>query len=362
MKTSFPLAVFAGFALLVLPACTRQEAPPPEIIRPVVTLTVPEPGAGRQRTFSGTVRAAMQTPLSFRVAGEIIALPAKRGMAVKAGDLIAQLDPKDYDLQVKQAEAQHAQAAAQAEQARAGYERARQLYETRNISKSELEAQEAAYKSAVAQQESTQKGLEMARQQVEYCTLKAPVSGSLASVPVEIHQTISAGQTVADLSSGEGLELEVGIPESLIGQIEMNAQAVIRFEAIPKALFNGVVSEVGIEAGGSSVYPIKVRLEAMDARIRMGMVGEATFSFKAAGGTEATLIPSVAVVPSPDGRRFVWVVDPATTTVARREIQIGALTSEGLEVLEGLKPGEHIVIRGVNRIEEGKRVRLLNPS
>ena len=358
IRTVGAAALLAGAAVFI-PSCSQPEQAPVEAIRPVVTMLVPEPGAGRVRRFSGTARAALQTPLSFRVGGEIIELPAKRGQPVAEGDLIARVDSRDYELQVKQSEAQLAQAEAQLEQVRANYERTRQLYETQSVSKSDLDSQEAAYKSAAAQRDSAQKGLELARQQLEYCALKAPVAGSIASVPVELHQTVAAGQTIADLSSGDEMELEVGIPESLIGEIKTGQPAEVSFEAIPNARFEGRISEVGIAGSGSSAYPVKVKLLKSDSRIRLGMVGEASFSF-AAAGRPALYIPAEAVAPGAGGQRFVWVFNPATETVARREVKIGALTSEGLEISEGLKPGERIVTRGVNRVSEGLKVRLMN--
>lgn len=342
--------------LAAAPGCSRKSAPPPPVIRPVVTMAVPAAGQGARRAFSGAARAAVQTPLSFRVGGEIIHLPARRGQTVKAGELIARLDPRDYELQVKQNEAQLAQSAAQLEQAKAQYQRARQLYETSHISKSELDAHEAAFKSAQAQQESSRQALALARQQLDYCELRAPVDGALAAVPVEIHQTVAAGQTVANISAGDLMEIEVGIPEILIGQIAPGQAAEVVFEAIPGGRFAGQAAEIGIEIGAGGAYPVKVRLHQPDPRIRPGMVGEAFFSFPGGG---IIRIPPAAVVPAPDGSRYVWIYNEAGGDVSRRAVRIGDLTSDGLAVLDGLRPGERIVTRGVNRMEEGMRVKLL---
>ncbi len=342
--------------LAAAPGCARKAEPPPPVIRPVVTMTVPAAGQAAQRAFSGAARAALQTPLSFRVGGEIIQLPARRGQSVKAGALIARLDSRDYELQAKQSEAQLAQAAAQLEQAQAQYQRARQLYETRNISKSELDANEAAFKSAQAQQELTRQALALAQQQLEYCELRAPVDGALAAVPVELHQTVAAGQTVANISAGDLIEIEVGIPEILIGQIAAGQPAEVVFEAIPGIRFAGQAAEIGIEIGAGGAYPVKVRLHQPDPRIRAGMLGEAFFDFPT-GGT--LRIPPAAVVPAPDGGRHVWIYNETDRTVRRRAVRIGDLSSDGLAVLDGLRPGERIVIRGVNRMEEGMRVKLM---
>ncbi len=339
--------------------CAKKTVEQKAVIRPVVTYTVQAPEAGRVRVFSGTARAGVQTPISFRVGGEIMELPARMGMQVKAGDLIAKLDPKDYELQVKQNEAQLAQAEAQFEQAKANYERTRQLYETKSVSKSELDGQEASFKSAAAQVQSALKGLELSRQQLGYCTLMAPIAGSLDQVPVEVHQTVSAGQTIAMLSAGDNIDVSIGIPEALVSRVNVGDTAQVKFDAIPDAQFTARVSEVSTAAGESRAYPVKIRIVGKDERIRPGMVASATFSFKGDTGDSAITVPPVAVVPLPDGRRFVWVYAADQGTVTRRFVQVGSLTSEGLQIMEGLQPGEVIIIRGVHRLEEGMKVKLL---
>ena len=359
MRVGVLCAAVGTAGMLAGVSCKKEKtAIPAEVIRPVVTMTVQAPGAGRERAFSGAAKASLYTPLSFRVAGTIAELPAKVGLKVRTGDLIARLDVKDYELQSKQSQAQFEQADAQLAQAKANYERVRQLYEAKNVSKSELDSVEAGFKSGTAQKESAAKALELARQQLSYCILKAPVDGSLAEVPVEMHQTVAAGQAIALLSSGDELEVEVGIPEAIIGRIKVGDMANVKFEAIPDRVFKAAVSQVGIQMSASTTYLVKLRLQEKDSRIRIGMVAETTFSF-GAGENAAILVPAVAVSPTPDGKRFVWVFKPEASAVTKRMVKIGDLTSGGLEILDGLAPGEIIVTRGVNRMSEGMKVKLL---
>ena len=360
MKTMHAMRWWMAAGLLSgLTGCTKEQPAVQEVIRPVVTMIAPEPGGGRERSFSGMAKASVETYLSFRVAGEISDLPAKSGMVAKSGDLIAQLDPTDYELQVKQNEAQVAQAEAQLEQARAEYDRIRQLYESQSVSKSVLDGQQASFKSAQASRDAAQKGLEMARQQLDYCGLRAPVDGTVDSVPVEVHQTIAAGQTVAVMTSGDELEVELGLPETLIGKVRVGDSATVTFDAVAGESYEARVSEVSVRAGDSGAYPIKLKLTRSDDRIRPGMVAEAIFSFAGVGAEEAILVPPVAVVPTPQGERLVWIYDASSGSVKSRKVRVGALTSAGLEILEGVQPGEALVIRGVNRMEEGMKVKLI---
>ena len=357
-KTFFLRSLLVLPAALLLMSCASQEEIEQELVRPVVTMITPEPGQSRERHFSGTARAEVETMLSFRVGGKIHDLHAKLGQAVKAGDLIAELDNTDYELQVKQSQAQLAQADACLEQARAEYGRTRQLYEAENVSKSSLDTAQAAFKSAVARRDAALKGLELVSQQLEYCKLHAPMDGSIASVSVEEHQAVQAGQTIATLAAGNVMEVEIGAPGALITKLRVGLAAKIEFEAIPNQVFDALVSEVGMELSHSSTYPVKLQLLSADTRIRPGMIGEVVLSFS--HEKEGVIyVPPVAVVGTPDGERYVWIYAQEHGTVSRRLVKTDALTSDGLQIVEGLTTGERIVIRGVHQLQEGMKVRLL---
>lgn len=347
----------AALALcLALAACGGEQKQEKPVLRPVVTMTVPDPQAGRERTFPGTARAAIETRLSFRVSGEIEHLPARIGMRVKQGDVVARLDPTDYRLQVGRAEAAVAQAEASTAQARSDWERTRALYEVGNTSRRDLDRARAQIDASEASLKAARRQLELARQQLRYTVLRAPMDGALAEVPVDVHQTVAAGQPVALLTAGQRMELEVGIPDSLIASIHAGDAVTVHFDALPGEAFDGSVVEVGVESRAVSTYPVKVALTNKAQGVRPGMSGEATFAFDAKSAY--VLVPPVAVVGEVGQKRSVWVVDEASGTVKQRAVTIGKLTSSGLEVLSGLTPGEKVVIRGVHRLKDGQRVKV----
>jgi RND family efflux transporter MFP subunit len=358
----FPLQtigiLFLALLTLAASGCSRDPGPEKEVVRPVVTMTVRSPSEARVRTFSGVAQTAIESNLSFRVSGELLALPAKIGMSVRKGDLVAKLDPTDYELQVKEADAALAQAMASFNQLKADWQRKKSLYDSRTISKSEMDQAEASYRSAAAQVDAARKRRDLAQQQLNYTVLNAPADGSLAQVPVNVHQTVQAGQTIASLSTTGNMEFETAVPERLISSIREGDKAVVRFEAIPDRDFEALAVEVGVEAVQLSTFAVTLRIVDDDPRILPGMIGQAEFSFRIPEGA-AMIVPPQAVASSPDGARFVWIVDRKSMTVTRRDVRIGGLSTEGLEVLEGLAPGDELVIRGVHRLEEGRKVRLL---
>ncbi len=355
------MRIVSALLLLLCVSCGGDDIPKVKPPRPVHTYTIPELGIVRERVFSGSARSANEAPLSFRVDGEVTELNVKVGQFVAAGDIIAQLDTADYELERRRLEASLEQALAGLKRAWADYDRTRSLYEAQNVSKSVLDRDQALYKSAKAQHDVTAVALEIAQKQLDYCTLNAPMDGYISEVSIEAYQTIKSGQAIAKLTQGKDLEFEIGIPESLIGQIHVDGDATVSFQSASERPLRAVISEISVTTTKSSTYPVVLRVLEYDERIRSGMIGEATINF-ADSDSISTTVPPSAVVGASGKQQFVWVYQPATGSVSRRNVQVGSLVSKGIVVNAGLKPGEVIVSRGAHHLEEGSKVRLLEKT
>lgn len=352
--------VALGMVVLVhslIAACSKQE-PPEEIIRPVRYVEVKETPAGQTRIFAGTARAGVEANLSFKVGGTLQAVPVKVGDQVSKGSLIAELDPTDFELKLQETEAGLSQARAEQRNAQANYERVQALYENNNASRSELDAARASAESASATVRSIGKQLEQARAQLGYTRLAAKNDCSIASVDVEENENVSAGQRIAMVTCGAAAEVEVGVPENVIGSIKKDDFVTVSFNAVRGETFAGRVTEVGLVVGTSSTYPVTIQLLESDSRIRSGMTADV--GFRAAGGT-GIRVPAVAVGEDGLGR-FVFVVEPAEQgfgVTRRRPVKIGELTAFGMEIEDGLSAGDVVVTAGVTRIVDGQKVKVM---
>lgn len=265
---------------------------------------------GRARSFSGVARAGIESTLSFRVPGTIDELPVRLGDRVRARQLIARLDPVDYELQVKETEAALSQARAEARNADAGLRRVRGLYENDNAFRADLDAAVANAASANAQVEWVSKHLELALRQVDYTRLQAPVAGAIAELRVEVNENVGRGQAVAVLSSDGAPEVELAVPEGVITQIAEGDTVSVRFDALAGRTFEGVVTEVGVSATIlATTFPVSVRLPDADRDVRPGMAADVTFVFDADDATERFFVPPEAVGEDREGR-FVFVAQP----------------------------------------------------
>ncbi len=358
------LRLFIAFfiAVLLLPSCQEKEQTQ-EIIRPVRYTQVFSTGGSRVRTFSGVAQPSMESRLSFKVPGTVKKITVHVGDRVQASQLIAELDPYDYKLNVQQAEASLAQAKAQARNADAAYDRARSLYENKSASKQDLDGARMAYESANAGVQASEKKLEQARLYLSYTKITAPMNGAIAEVNCEPNENVQAGQQILLLTSGSQLEVNVSIPEVLISHIEEKKEVSVKFDAIPDKEFRATVTEVGVKSKTmATTFPVTLLLHKTDPDIRAGMAAVVTFRFESKDRRVRFIVPFEVVGEDREGR-FVFLVEflpeqEGYGIVRRRAVTVGELTAEGIEVFEGLADGDLVVTAGISRIVDGQKVKL----
>lgn len=298
--------------------------------------------------------------MSFKVAGTVTDLAVQVGDQLQKGDLIASLNPSSYELKVQQAEASLEQARANKRNSDANYERVKGLYGNSNASRNDLDVARANAESASAQVRSARKSLEIAQLDRSYTRLTATADCSVASLDVEINENVSAGNQIATITCGGGLEISVGIPESLIAKFKQGMSSSVRFNAIPERVFEGKVTEVGISSQvGSATFPLVIELVEPDPTVRPGMAAEVTFAF-VNQQTGLHVIPTAAVINDERGV-FVYLAVPGdgnTAEIRRRSVQTGDLLENGIEIVDGLSEGDKVVTAGTSFIRE-KQIVLL---
>ncbi|MDY7093483.1 MAG: efflux RND transporter periplasmic adaptor subunit [Acidobacteriota bacterium] len=350
---------FLGLCLLGVASC-GGETPVEEVeLRPVRTERVTAGIVKPTRTLAGVVRAGVESRLSPRVGGTVTQVAVQVGEAVQQGQVLARLDATDYELQVQEAEAALAQGRATLRRAQSDYERVRALYENNNAAESELDAARAGAESARAQVEAARQRLEQARQRVGYTVLRAPTDGAIAAVRVEVNENVGAGQELFLLISGSQPEVEVAVPEGMIAQVQPGLEVTVNIDALPETTFQARVQEVGVASVGSATtFQVTAALENPSEQIRSGMAAEVTFVLPARDSSQHIVVPPLAVGEDRQGR-FVFVLEPGSDGVGvvhRRSVRTGRLEG-GVEILEGLSPGELVVTAGVRRLADGMQVR-----
>ncbi|HJZ53711.1 MAG TPA: efflux RND transporter periplasmic adaptor subunit, partial [Gemmataceae bacterium] len=219
------LRLLIPFAVLVT-GCAQPAAPrPPEPPTVLVTRPVVESSAGEQ-TYTGTVRPRYETDAGFRVGGKLVARKVEVGDRVSAGQVLAALDPTDFELAVKAAENDRNAAEATAQNATLEEERGRRARASGVLSASEYDARKVNLDTATEQLRKAERSLEMARNRLSYCTLRAEADGVITGLGAEAGQVVAEGQWVVRIARRGEREAVVGVPEHKLADLKSAAAKV----------------------------------------------------------------------------------------------------------------------------------------
>ena len=354
---SRPLLVLATAALLA--ACSRP-APPEEPVRSVKLLTVGVGALQSSLEYSGEVRARVESRLGFRVAGKIVKRQAELGQRVKAGQVLAQLDPRDYQLATDAARAQLASATTQRDLAAADYKRYQALKDQNFISGAELERREATLKAAQAALDQARAQLSSQGNQAAYTTLVADVSGIVTGIDAEPGQVVSAGAPVVRIAQDGPRDVVFSVPEDKVGAIAPDSEVAVRGWS-GGAELAGRVREVAASADAATrTYQVKVAIDGTEAP-PLGATVYVKPKALSHAGIPAIKLPTSALRQEGQATA-VWVYDPASSTVKSQVVQIATADGNEAVVAGGLAPGMQVVATGVHVLSPGQKVLVYQPK
>lgn len=343
-------ALLACFLLLVQAGC--QEPPAPDqaaVVRPVAMAEVGAAGSLAGLRFPGRVQAARRAELGFNVPGEVVEILVKEGDSVTAGDLLARLDPANYQASLNAARAEM-------EQARVDYDRVRTIWEeSQAVARAEVDRKRTAYEVARARFAATKQDFDDTR-------LMAPFSGRITRRFVEPFTSVQPKEPVLSLQDLSDLEVVIHVPERVVRNAPRRAAGWAELEGqsdqpLPVSL-RSFASEPDPQ---TQTYAVVLGLERVaDVTILPGMSVTVYPDQPQGVGGDALSIPVAAVVAQSAEDTFVWVVAPDSGQVSRRPVRLGQIQGELALVSEGLQAGERVVTSGIQHLHEGMRVRPLD--
>jgi multidrug efflux system membrane fusion protein len=356
MAMGVRMAGVGRFSILVLTtmlaACGNGD-PVVESARPVL---VAHPGGGADAAltaYAGEIRARQESPLSFRVGGNLVRRVVDVGTRVKRGDLLAELDPGDLRLQSQAAQAQLAAAEAELGRARADQARFAALAKQQLVSRSALDAQVAAYRAAEGQARAARANLDVASNQAAYTQLRAPRDGAIATRQAEAGQVVAAGQTVFTLAGDAGREVAIAFPESRIRDFNVGQPVIVELWNAPGQRLPGTIREIAPAADAQArTYAARIAL-AGDAAQAVEL-GQSARVYVQEFGLRAALSVPLSAVQRANGSAAVWVVDRKTRRVHLTPVRVGPYGESRVPVLGGLRSDAWVVAAGGHLLREGQ--------
>jgi len=353
-----PLLFVLALATL-LAACSKAD-PAPDPVRAVRTVTVTSQTAGGSFEYAGEVRARTESRLGFRVGGKMLRRAVDLGDAVKAGQVLAQLDPQDLRLGQDAARAVVAVAQASFDQNAADFKRYKDLHDQGFIGAAELERRESALKTARAQLDQAKAQSGVQGNQAAYATLVADASGVVTGIDAEPGMVVAAGASILRLAHDGPRDVVFSVPEDKVGLVKAMASQPgafrVKLWGASAAPLPATLREISASADPATrTFLVKVDIGGGAATgVRLGQTA----------AVELALPPTAGVMKLPlsalreeQGLSAVWLVDPASMTVRSQAVQVAGADGNDAVIAGGLAPGQIVVTAGVHVLSPGQKVR-----
>jgi membrane fusion protein, multidrug efflux system len=357
MRRALPATAAVLALALIVTACSRP-APPPEPVRSVKTLVVGAPADGSRIDYAGEVRARTESRLSFRVAGKMVNRPVELGDSVKAGQLLASLDPQDLKLAQEAARMAMEAARVNADQATSDFKRFRELRDQGFISEAELDRRESTHKAAQAQLEQARAQAGVQGNQARYSALVADVSGVITAVEADPGAVLAAGAPVVRLAADGPRDVVFAVPEQQAGALralEGKAGALqVRLWGSADPSLPATVREVAA-AADAATRTFLVKADVGRADVKLGQTATVSIGVPAPAGLFK--LPLAAVFEH-QGKSAVWLLDKASMTVRVQPVRVAGAEGNTVLVAEGLSAGQTIVSAGAHTLTAGQKVTL----
>ncbi|QFI37265.1 efflux RND transporter periplasmic adaptor subunit [Moritella marina ATCC 15381] len=356
----FPSIVMALGVITALQGCDKPIIEPRQKVQLVEVTTVQLAEDSARLSFPAVAVAADKSSLSFRLQGEVTKVTVRPGDQVVAGQLLAQLDPTYYRLEVDDAKAEYAIADSQ-------YRRSAKLVDQGYIAPSQFDELKAQRRIAKAR-------LDIAQLNLSFTELKAPFSGIISHVPIQQFENVQVGQQVMNIHSSTTVDIQLQAPDIIyskssateIEDSKPGAKIITADGHEYDAHLKEFTTEPDPEVG-SFVITLTMPMPA-DRFILDGMAVEVRADAQKLKiyKQDEPFIPFEAII-NEDGddlnltQKFVWVVN-SDNTVSKRLIVTEKVVNNGVRLSAGLTVGEKVVIAGGNRLREGQSVKILDKS
>jgi multidrug efflux pump subunit AcrA (membrane-fusion protein) len=343
---------------------------------------------------SGTVETpSAPTSIGFLVSGKVIRVVPREGDFVRAGEVLAVIDPADYQFAVEAAIAQSALARAQSEkasvsarpevveQARANlsqaedeFRRMKALYEKKSLAPNDFKKYETAYTNAQQQYAQAKDGAQqedktaakasleqaeaaerIARKRLSDSTLIAPISGFVSKRNIEEGAMASPGTPVFTIVELDPVEIQVGVPETDVRLVHKGQPAVVTASARPGMSFSGKVRLVNVSAEPQTrTYMVRITVPNPKGGLLVGMIAEARIL--GSETLDVLTLPGQSLVRDPQGAPQVFIYFPNEKRVYAKRVTAGGVMGRDVQIVDGVKDSDWIVVAGQQLVREGSVV------
>ena len=334
-------AALAGLCQLLV-ACTGSKSESVEEIRYVKTAQAVRISDAAELSYPGRTKSSEEVNVAFRVSGPIQRLLVKEGQFVSKGQLIAEMDPRDYEVQLSATQAEY-------EQIKADAERVMALYKEDGTTASNYDRARYGLQQITAK-------LESHKNQLADTRIYAPFSGYVEKRLFEEHETVGAGMPVISMINKDAPEVEINVPASTYMMRDRMQSFSCTFDVFPNVIFPLTLISVNQKANANQLYTMRFKLANIEGKKPVAGMS-AMVSIKTREDSQNVTVKNTAVFTE-NGKSYVYILNK--NVLKKTEVTTDLLLSNGrFSITSGLKVGDVVVATGVHHVKDGQHVKPL---
>ena len=339
---------------LLLSACSESK-PPPEPVRPVLSIKIKALNEEDLGRFAGSIQARYESNTGFRVGGRIASRNVDVGAEVEKGTLLATLDPSDQQNQLRSAQGDLAKIQAQLINAKASAMRQQALFDRGVGAQAQLDDAMTNLKTTQASLDQARAAVNQSKDQLSYTELRADHKAVVTAWSAEAGQVVSAGQQVVTLAQPDIKEAVIDLPDTLVDQLPSDVVFLVAAQLNPGINTTATIREIEPQAQSATrTRRARLTLAETPEGFRLGTAISVTLSTAIKPRIE---LP-VSALQEVDGKQRIWVIDAQNKTVSPRDVSVISRTASTTVLAGGVKNGERVVSAGVHSLKPGQAVKI----
>jgi len=339
---------------VLLAACSKSE-PPPEPVRPVLSVKVEALSEENLGRFAGSIQARYESNTGFRVGGRIASRNVDVGTEVQKGTLLATLDPTDQQNQLRSAQGDLARVQAQLINAQANARRQQALFDRGVGAQAQLDIAMTDLKTTQASLDQARAAVNQSKDQLDYTQLRSDHKAVVTAWNAEAGQVVTAGQQVVTLAQPDIKEAVIDLPDTLVDEIPSDVVFLVAGQLDPSINTTATLREIEPQAQSATrTRRARLTLANTPDGFRLGTAISVTLS----SAIKPRIELPVTALQEVDGKLRIWVIDTQSKTVNPRDVSVISRNDSSVVLAGGVKNGERVVSAGVNSLKPGQSVKL----
>lgn len=323
---------------------------------PVEVMEIAKGSIIKKDIYSEKIQPIQEVIVNSKTPGRVEKVNFDIGDQISKDDILFVMDKRDIENQLESLESQLVSSMASFDFAKENFDNMKILYDEGAVSKQEYDQIKTSYEQAKASKDSLELQIKSGNEALKDLEIRSPIKGIVSSRNIEVGEIVGTGISPFRILNIDTVYIDVNVPETLINRIQVNKEVEVEVEAVQEMPFKGIISRISPNSDeATNTYPVRIEISNKEKQIKPGMFAEAIFELEKKEGV--ITVPRKALVKLGEQ----WHAFIVEEKIARKvSVEIGLDADMIVEVKEGLKEGQKLIVKGKEYVKDGEMVQIIN--